>query len=161
MSSDGSANGRVQVPELNLPRVQLLCPRLGARLHARLRSRTLDRRLARGVGPDRGAALAARAAYLTSRCTRERIADDVERFVAYAERAPSRVTVAPARAAVTANRDELRCLAATLRGPSPVYARGIAELVVLLGDGTGPAYCDRRGDALASRVRRVQTALRG
>jgi hypothetical protein len=161
MSSDGAANGSVQGwPELELP-ARLLRPPLGARVQARLRSRTLDRRLARGVDPDGGPALAARAAYLTRRCTRERIAEDIERFVEYAERAPSRVTVAPARTAVHANRDELRCLAETLRGPSPVYARGIAELVVLLGDGTGPAYCDRRGEALARRVRGVQTALRG
>lgn len=165
MSSDGAANGSVQVwPEFDLP-ARLLRPPLGARVQARLRSRTLDHRLARGVDPDGGPALAARAAYLTRRCTRERIADDIERFVAYAERAPSRspsrATVGPARAAVRANRDELRCLAETLRGTSPVYARGIAELVVLLGDGAGPAYCDRRGDALARRVRGVQTALRG
>jgi hypothetical protein len=53
----------------------------------------------------------------------------------------------------------LHALAARLRAPGPLYARGIAMLTRLLTEGTGPAYNDSRGDQLAQRLRDARVAM--
>ena len=67
----------------------------------------------------------------------------------------------PFKRAAEANARELHALAARLRGPGPLYARGIAMLSRLLTDGAGPAYSDRRGDVLAQRLRDARLAMGG
>jgi hypothetical protein len=136
-------------------------PGLAARLRARTRARALDRALAAGSGADGSSALALRAARLTSPRTRARVADHVERLLAAAERPPSRRRIGPRRAVVVAEGEQLRETAALLRGPTPVYARGLALLMLLLSDGTGPAYAPGREEAFAERLHEAQAALRG
>jgi hypothetical protein len=136
-------------------------PGLAVRLAARIRSRSLDRALIDGAKPAGDPQLAARAAALTTRSMRARVADGLERL-ARAERSPrSRWRVLPFREAVRANASELHALAAVLRGPSPVYARGVAMLGRLITDGTGPAYTDRHGAALARELGAARAAIRG
>ena len=65
------------------------------------------------------------------------------------------------QAAIIANDDAIRAIAAQLHGPEPVYARGLSRVELLLTDGTGP-LCDRSsaGGALAGSLGRARAALR-
>jgi hypothetical protein len=46
-----------------------------------------------------------------------------------------------------------------LRNDAPLYARGVAMLNVVLTDGTGPAYTDRRGDTLTRQLQIARDSL--
>jgi hypothetical protein len=167
MLSHAAADGlRRRQPDLagrlfaaTLP-ARLFRPGRGTRLAARLRAHSLDRELADGADPADCPRLAARAAQLTCRDARVRLADTVERFVLAAE-LTSRRRVSPARGGVRANRAQLLELAARLRDDAPVYARGMAELKLMLRDGTGPAYLDRYGEALARQLALIFAGLSG
>jgi hypothetical protein len=128
---------------------------------ARLRRGGLDRELAAGADPASCPLLAARAAQLTDPDGREKIALGLERLMLTADGAAGRLRVAPSRAAVRANRSLLVELAAALRRSIPVYARGLALLEIVLTDGTGPAYTDTGGEALARELMMARTALAG
>jgi hypothetical protein len=117
-----------------------------ARVAARLRAGTLDRRLTAGSDPAASRQLAARAAILTSRRSRESLADGVERVLELARGRQGRMQAQPRRDATLASASTLRRLATLLRGSSPVYARGVASTALLLTDGTGPLYT---GDPVA------------
>jgi hypothetical protein len=132
-----------------------------ARLAARVRSRSLDSALAGGADPAATPQLAARAARLTARPTRLQIARALERLARTERQPDGRWRVLPFTAAIRANAPELRALAAVLRGPAPVYARGVAMLRLLVTDGTGPAYSDREGGALAMQLRDARAAISG
>jgi hypothetical protein len=140
---------------------RLFGPGARTRLAARLWGASLDRALAEGADPAHCPRLAARAAHLTCRATRAKLAGTVERFVLAAELPASGGRVRPARGGVRANRAQMLELAARLRDDAPVYARGIAECKLMLRDGTGPAYVDRRGDDLARQLASVFAGLRG
>lgn len=142
------------------PPARLFTPGRRTRVAARLRAAGLDRALADGADPADCPRLAARAAQLTCRTARVRLADTVERFVLAAE-LPSWGRVSPARGGVRANRAQLLELGARLRDDAPVYARGMAELRLMLRDGTGPAYVDRYGEALARQLAVVFAGLSG
>jgi hypothetical protein len=139
---------------------RLFRPGLRTRVAARLRGARLDRALADGADPAECPRLAARAAQLTCRETRARLAATIERFVLAAE-LPSRGRVTPARGGVRATRAQLLELVVRLRDDAPVYARGIAELKLMLRDGTGPLYLDRHGEALSRQLARVYAELSG
>lgn len=141
--------------------VRTLDPGWLARLGARVRSRSLDSELVAGADPAANPQLAARAQRLTARATRLRIAGALERLARTSSESRTSVRVLPSRAAVCANAVELDALAALLRGPVPVYARGIAMLRLLVTDGTGPAYSDRQGGALADALCRARAAIGG
>jgi hypothetical protein len=140
---------------------RLFGPSLPARIAARLRAASLDASLAAGADPAQCPQLAARAAYLTSRTNRRRLAATVECLVHAATLPAKRLRVRPARRAVVANGNALLELAAILRDPGPVYARGVAELWLALRDGNGPVYVDHHGEALARQVAVVSAGLRG
>jgi hypothetical protein len=132
-----------------------------ARLEARLRAGALDQAIAAGADPASSPAMARRAASLTSRRTRSRLAGALEELVAAAEGRRALLRVRPARAALAGQRKLLLELAATLRGPAPVYARGVALLLVLVRDGTGPAYVPGGGEELARHLRAARAAFAG
>jgi hypothetical protein len=132
-----------------------------ARLEARLRAGALDQAIAAGADPASSPAMARRAASLTSPRTRLRLAAALAELVAVADGRRTLLRVRPARAAVARQRDLLLELAATLCGPEPVYARGVALLFVLVRDGTGPAYVAGSGDELARHLRAARAALAG
>ncbi|MGA2927509.1 MAG: hypothetical protein ABSG43_16240 [Solirubrobacteraceae bacterium] len=138
----------------------VLRPNAVARVAAWIRQRALDQALIDGADPMSDSQLAARARQLASRSSRRALADGLERL-AGAGSTPSRSPVRPARAAVGANASELLALAALLRGPTPMYARGIALLRTLVTDGTGPAYTDRDGRALAKSLQDARLAIDG
>jgi hypothetical protein len=130
-----------------------------ARAAARLRGHALDRALIEGADPAATEQLAARAARLTSAPMRREVARGLDRLALGEREAPRRWQVRPFTNAAAANAPELRALAARLREPGPLYARGIAMLSRLLTEGTGPAYSDRRGDLLAQRLRDARVAM--
>jgi hypothetical protein len=132
-----------------------------ARAGARLRGRTLDQKLIEGADPAASPQLAARAAQLTKRSTRDLIADGLDRLAAGPNLRTSRWRVLPSETAIEANAPELHSLATLMRGPAPVYARGVAMLRGLLTDGTGPAYTDREGVALARGLLAARDAVAG
>jgi hypothetical protein len=138
-----------------------LCPSRPARLAARVFWGRLDRALIGGADPSSSPRLAARAALLTAPRTRAELADSLDLIVASAQQPPSLRRVRPRPSSVLASAPLMRELAATLRGPSPLYARGIAMLHRLLTDGTGPMYASRDGAALQRELREVRTAVCG
>ena len=151
----------IDTRDISVPSECVFAPGILARLEARVRARTLDRALAAGTDPVDSPALAHRAARLTAPPMRGRAADGVERLLDAAVQAPSRRRVSPSRAAVAAQAEELRATAALLRASTPVYARGMAILTVLLSDGTGPAYVESRNGAFADRLEEARAALMG
>jgi hypothetical protein len=130
-----------------------------ARASARVRGGSLDRALSAGADPRRSPQLAARAAILTSRRTRDAVAEGLERLVDTAHGPHRRWWAVGQHEPVLANAAELHSLARVLHGAEPVRPRGMAILNRLLVDGTGPAYngdratLDRRlSDARAELV---------
>ena len=134
---------------------RLFGPSAVARVTARLHSHVLDRALAAGADPAASSQIAARAAQLGSTSMRTRIADGLERLALSTDEPRSRFRILPSRA-MLANRSAMLELADILRQDRPLYPSGIAMLEIILTDGTGPAYTDKRGDGLA---RQLQVAL--
>lgn len=149
------------VDVLNRRAAQAFEPSGAARLVARLRAHSLDRALMDGANPATTAQLAAHAARLTSPSMRASVAGCLERLARAESEVRNHARVLPFTAAVRANTHTLSELAETLRGPRPVYARGVAMLRRLVQDGTGPAYADRDGRDLALELRAAATALNG
>lgn len=65
----------------------------------------------------------------------------------------------PSRGQVIAASDELSRLADELSTPGPVGAKGVAEALLLLSDGTGPLYNVRSDGALRSCAARAAQDL--
>jgi len=140
---------------------RLLAPRLTTRIRARLRRLELDRALADGADPAASPLLAARAAQLVTPASRRRLAGSLERVISTVDAPRGRVRTPPLRGALRCNRDALAEAAATLRDDGLLYARGVAVLETVLIDGSGPAYTDPTGEALASRLRLAADSLNG
>jgi hypothetical protein len=137
------------------------CPGVLARLAARLRRSALDEELIRGADPAETRQLAARAAQLTSRKMRIRIANGLDRLVRVADEPPRQRIVQPRRAAVAASAGELRELSGLLRADAPVYVQGVAMVHKLLIDGTGPTYAARPEASLVDELRSARAAIAG
>ena len=131
---------------------------LRARLTARLQGRALDRALIEGADPAATPQLSARVAQLTSRRSRDALADGLERLLEGA-RGPRRRWWALSRCdALLANASEISALARLLRGGTPVYVSGIAVVREMLGDAASPAYYGG-GYELARRLALARSAL--
>lgn len=141
----------------------LTTPRAGARdrIMARIRYFTLDSELALGVSPGASARLALRARRLTGSRERYRLARGIESILARtASPAGSRWPPPPVcRDRVRAAARDLDALAARLRSPGPVAARGVAQASLLLRDGRGPLYRRASREDLRARARRAAHAL--
>jgi hypothetical protein len=123
------------------------------RLMARLRAASLDRELARGVAPESCGALTLRARTLIGPPARATLARQLRRVVSDARGGHvwlSRISVR--RPEVLDAAAELDVLADRLAAPGPVDVRGVAQVQVLLTDGTGPLYFRGATDELRARV---------
>lgn len=138
---------------------RLLAPSPAVTLWARLRARHLDEQLAHGADPVTSPLLAARAAQLATRRSRARIAAGLERLALGSDAPRSMFTILPERGAIAPNRDRLLGLAMALRSGAPAYAGGIAEARLIVTDGTGPAFTDRRGEGLSRQLDLAQARL--
>ncbi len=119
---------------------RLLLPSRRARLRARIHADSLERALIAGADPSDSQLLAARAAQLTSRRTRRRIASGLDRLVLASEGPQRRWWAVSRRAPLLANVTAIGELAELLRLDTPLYARGLAIISRLLSDGSGPLY---------------------
>jgi hypothetical protein len=138
---------------------------------ARGQAARLDRELAAGVSPEARASLAARAARLTSTEFRRDLAASLRRILVAAGEPVRPVTAAaslgPARALrvplrttrISQSAPLLADLASRLVEPGPVPARGVALVVQLLADGTGPLYREAARDDLGTLAERAARAL--
>lgn len=133
-------------------------PRLSERLEARWRRAALDRELADGARPETCGSLALHAHALVGPCIRSDLARAVRAILREA-RNPSMSHVPLRRAAVLAAAEELELLARRLDAPAPVAARGVAEVRLLLSDGSGPLYFRGAAAELRSAVARARREL--
>jgi hypothetical protein len=110
--------------------------------------------LANGTPSEADAALALRARRLTSLPRRRNLALAIRHLVREADRADarSRVRVSPLSDRVSAASRELAMLAEKLGEPTPVCARGVAQALLLLTDGTGPLYNRRSEGSVRDRA---------
>jgi hypothetical protein len=133
-----------------------------ARLLAHLRALWLDRQLTAGVASWHSPTHAARALQLTSARNRTALARSLERLVEQAEEPPTparSAVIEPCRPQVREARPIILTMAFRLRSRSPVAARGMARLKLLLSDGVGPCYAPSRPDALAIELQTVSQWL--
>jgi hypothetical protein len=149
---------------LGSERSQVRPPGRLASLRARLRHDSLDRELACGIAPWRSPAHAARALQLTSVRRRETYAQGLERVLAETERTGGISTrfsgvVMPDPAAVILCAPTIWEIVATLRGPAPVSAEGMARLRALLCDGAGPLYCAGNAEQLRQALEHISRWL--
>jgi hypothetical protein len=134
--------------------------RLRDRIAARLRANSLDAALAAGVPPERSAALALRARRLVEPRTAALFARALHRVLRDAwmpHGLPARMPTR--RGAVRDVGAEIDDLARRLVAPSPPAVRGIAQVGLLISDGTGPLYSSAAGEELLAAVRRARAAL--
>jgi hypothetical protein len=139
--------------------------RPAGRLLARLLGASLDRQLAAGRAPESSPLLAARAQRIVALRQRQELARIWERLLRTARRGPG--TYHPAAPVcgdrVIAAEPAVRALAAGLRAPLPVAARGVAMATVLLTDALGPVYNPRSevtlDAALAAALAQLDPAL--
>ena len=132
-------------------------------IRAVVRSATLDADLAAGTPPETSPQHALRAGRLVCVTTRQRYAGALRRILNEATTpAPFGVVVgAPVHGPqVRACADTLNRLIDTLDTPGPVAAAGMAAVVQLITDGTGPIYYACTTSDLGERVAACVTALR-
>jgi hypothetical protein len=122
-------------------------------LTARLRADSLDRELARGVAPESCGALTLRARRLIGPSARAALARQLRRVVNDARGGHVWMSRVPVRRPeVLDAADELDVLADRLTAPGPVDVRGVAQVQLLLTDGTGPLYFRGATEELRARV---------
>lgn len=133
------------------------------RLRVYITRTSLDRQLVAGWPPESTAALALRARRLIDRRTRQRLACNLCRVVAYADRVERRApfsAVVIDCAAVRAGREALLGLAERLEEGAPVNPTGVVLARRLLTDGIDSPLCNPRcGRSVDQAVWEVADAL--
>ena len=131
------------------------------RLAMRLRAWQLDAAIAHGADPDSSAVLSLRANRLIGRPTRRRVSRSVRRLMQQSRRPPLPVheTVPICWREVVRARPLLEELAVRLAGSGPVDARGMAQLQLLLTDGTSSLFDRQHGDQLRAELEAVLAAI--
>jgi len=135
--------------------------RLRDRVSARVRAHSLDRRLAEGVPPEREAALTLRARRLVDPGTAALLSRSLRRVVrdAVVPRRTLPTGMPTRRGAVRDAAAEIDDLARRLVAPEPAAVVGIAQVGLLISDGTGPLYSALAPEDLVAAVRRARAAL--
>ena len=132
-----------------------LPPTLRCRLRVQWHKGRLDRQLADGFGSDPIEDLALRARQLTRVRARRQLARSLRARVNDAERpaAPRLSAAVPlSRRAVRAWRESLLGIAERLERPDPVNPCGVARVLMLLTDGTGPLYNPAAAERMSDAV---------
>lgn len=132
------------------------------RLECHLLGDRLDRTLAAGIAPESDVLLALRAQRLACLTSRRELARCLQRILDAAAE-PSHGLNPHASMAVlsrvTKHRVDLEALRDQLLAPVPLSACGVAQVRLLLRDGTGPLYRYESRTDLGALVRRVTAAL--
>jgi hypothetical protein len=130
-------------------------PTFRRRLRVQLHRTRLDQQLADGFGRDSVEDRALRGRQLAGRRARRQLARSLRARVKDAERpaAPRLSAAVPlCRRTVLSVREGLLGLAERLESPDPVNPCGVARVLVLLTDGTGPLYTPGAADRLRETV---------
>jgi hypothetical protein len=148
----------------HLPRVARphRLPRAPIALRARLRAGSLDRQLASGTAPWQTPVLAARALQLTSQRKRRNIARSLDRLAEVSEQpaSPRFSAVVPvSRSQVRGSRPAIRSIAQRLRDGAPIDARGVARVIELMSDGSGPFFVAGTPQTLSAALDDVSRRL--
>lgn len=118
------------------------------RLTARLFAWYYDQQLINGVSVEPGSPLAMHIVRLTSDRHRRALAATLRRVLKEADAEPvffaSRIPMH--RSSIISAVDLINEVRQRLEGPRPVRAHGVARLRMLLADGIGPFYSERRDD---------------
>jgi hypothetical protein len=132
-----------------------------ARIRARVWSRRSDLALASGVSPDSVAHLSLRAHELIGYPTRSTLARTIRRLLEDVRLPlhPMHFNVPICKSKVWRSRETLEQLADRLLGAEPLDVRGLAQIRLLLSDGTGPLYGRPGADDLAPALERAIAAL--
>jgi hypothetical protein len=127
---------------------------LRLRMSVRLHRGKLDRELAEGRASDVSDARALRARQLVGERTRRSFARSLRRLVANAERPPTPMgsAVPLRREAIVPWREGLLGLADRLERPGPVNPCGVARVITLVTDGTGPIYSSSSERSMSNAV---------
>ena len=135
--------------------------RLRERVRARLRPWRLDLALARGVPADSRGDLSIRAHRLISLRTRQRLVRDIYATLNEAMHPTYRFqrVVRSCPIEVLAAAPVFQEIAQQLVRPGPVEAAGVAQMRLLLGDGTGPLYSETWTGQLEHVLTRALAAL--
>jgi hypothetical protein len=136
-------------------------PRARDRLAARWRRHRLDRTLAAEAVLPARAGLALRARALVEPAARAELARQLRRVVDDANRGHGSpgFRIRPRRADVLAAAAELDALADRLQAADAVSPRGVAQVRLLLTDGTGPLYRRGGSEELRAAVARALAGL--
>ena len=127
-----------------------------------VRARKLDRELACDASPDASVPLALRAQALVRPARRRMLAQRVKQLVVDATRPaphPATARVPIRREKVIDATDALLVLVDCLLRQGPVPARGVAQVQILLTDGSGPVFYPGSTDDLRSSVLQAVEAL--
>jgi hypothetical protein len=144
-------DGSYVTPQHSVARAQLI---------AHLRAWRLDSALADGASPDASATLSLRAQRLIGQTTRRELALAIHHILHEAKRPTHPHTRVPiCRRKVAQSASALEQLADRLLSPGAVDARGVAQVRLLLRDGTGPLYSRPQADDLEQPVRATIKAL--
>jgi hypothetical protein len=137
-------------------------PTAQERMLVRLRAQSLSRNLAVGVSPESSVLLALRAQELSSPPTRRMLADALNRILNEPRQRPlgRRGYLAPPRRShILSIRPELQDLITQLLAATPVSAQGVAQVWLLVTDGTGPLHSPRPQTQLREVVVEATRAL--
>jgi hypothetical protein len=131
------------------------------RLMARVRSSGLDSQLAAGVPPAISAPLSLRAQTLGQSHSRTLLAEQILHVLGEAQGAhrTPRAQVPRRRSAILAAGPELEELAVRLLAGGPVAAHGLAQVRLLLTDGSSPLYFGGASEGLRAATARAFDAL--
>jgi len=142
----------------------VLVPRAGRKLRldllARLGAQWLDSRLAAGLSPESSDVLFAHAVRIARPRSCAALASSLRKVETAAQKPVGLSNAAPLRRDdILCARDELLALAERLERTGPIQARGIAEIRLLLNDGSGPLYGGDNGTRLLPLLRAAYTHL--
>jgi hypothetical protein len=152
MRSSGGVDPSVLMPQSHRAR--------WLHLRAQLRTGELDSRLAGGAAPETSDVLFSHARRIVRPRSCAVLASSL-RKVAVASQRPPRLSnrVPVACEVVDSARGELVALADRLERPGPIRARGVAQVRLLLGDGSGPLYRRESGRRLLADLRNAAAHL--
>ena len=131
------------------------------RVAVRLRAWQLDVAIASGADPDSSAALSLRANTLIGSQARRRVSRSVRRLLQQSRRPPHSIheSVPVCWRQVIRARPLFEELVDRLEEPGPVDARGIAQLQLLLTDGTSPLFTRHGVNSLQAALEAALDAL--
>jgi hypothetical protein len=129
-------------------------------LLARFRARELDSQLAAGLSAESSDLLFAHAVRIARPGSCAALASGLRKAVSASQKPRGLSTRAPLRCDdILGAQDSLFALAERLERAGPIHARGVAQIRMLLGNGSGPLYRSDSGTRLVPALRAAAVHL--